>query len=108
MRHSGQNIARTTKKFNPGMRLSARNDSLGQRPHMRRDRPRRRQPDAPAMRGDMGERAPEMPQAMGLADDVRMQRDAHDERLMRTLFQHFVKMVDDHLRKSGAFDFARD
>lgn len=41
----------------------------------------------------------QVPQAIGLPDQVGMQRNTHHERLLVRLQKHLVKLVDDHLGK---------
>ena len=67
-----------------------------------------RQPYPLPMRADMRQGAAQMAQAMGLADDIGMQRDAHHQRFARALRQHLVEMVDDHLGEGRALDPTRD
>src|SRR3954462_6004969 len=57
---------------------------------------RRREPDALGV-GDVLQRAAQMPQAVRLADEIWMERDAHDERLRSRLRQHLVEVIDDHV-----------
>ena len=64
---------------------------------MARDRAGRGEPDRVAMRGDVAQRALEMPQPVRLADDVGVQRDAHHQRPRLRLLQHLVELVDDHV-----------
>jgi hypothetical protein len=47
-----------------------------------------------------------MTKSVWLADDIGMQSDAHDKWLLYALFEHFIKMVDDHLRESRTLDLA--
>ena len=49
-----------------------------------------------------------MTQAIRLADDVRMERDAHDERLALRLREHLVEVVDDHVGEVAGVHLPRD
>ena len=50
-----------------------------------------------AVLGDMAKRALEVPQPVRLADDIGVQRDAHDQRPRLGQLQHLVELVDDHV-----------
>ena len=56
-----------------------------------------REPDAVAVPGDVLERASQLRQAVGPADDERVQRDRAHERLARRLAQQLVELVHDHV-----------
>ena len=70
---------------------------------MTRDRAGRCHPHVAvrARRGNVLQRATQMTQPVGLPDEIRMQRDAHHERLRMAaavrLFEHLVELVDDHV-----------
>ena len=65
------------------------------------------QPNVAALARNMSQSAAQMAQAMWLADNIGVQCNAHDQRLMGALLQHLVKMVDYHLGEGGPFDFTR-
>ena len=73
---------------------------------MRGYRARCCQPNLVAMPGNVLQCAPQMPQAVRLADDIGVQGDAHHERLLFALLQHFVEMIHYHLGKRRAFNLA--
>jgi hypothetical protein len=75
---------------------------------MRRNVARSGQPDAFAMLGYVAQCAAQMSQPMGLADDVRMQRNSHHQSVARALRQHLIEMVDDHPREGGSFYLPAD
>src|SRR5207249_6985711 len=55
-----------------------------------------REPDAIAMREDVLQRAAQPADAVGAAEDERVQRDRAHERLARRLREHLVELVHDH------------
>ena len=59
-------------------------------------------------RGQVGQRAAQVAQAVGLADDVRVQRQAHHQRLAARLLEHLVEVVDDHRGEILGVHLARD
>src|SRR5215213_504939 len=58
--------------------------------------------------GDVPEGAPEVPEAVRLADEIGMKRDAHHQRRVDRLLEHLVEIVDDHVRKLLGRIFAGD
>ena len=56
----------------------------------------------------MGQRAAQVAQAVGLAHQVGVERDAHDQRLGGGLLQHLVEIVDDHVGELRRPVLARD
>ena len=72
------------------------------------DRAGRGEPGLPLLLLEVLERAAQVAQPVGLADEVGMQRDAHDERLLGALAQHFVEVVHDHVGEVAAVHLARN
>ena len=68
----------------------------------------RRDPDAVACGGDVGQRAAEVPQPVRVADEIGVERDAHHQRRVGRLLEHLVEGVDDHVGELRRADLARD
>ena len=68
----------------------------------------RRDPYIVSSRRDMREGSAQMPQTMGLADDIGMKRNAHDEGGVAALFEHFLELIDDHVGEGRSLHSPRD
>ena len=79
----------------------------GQGGRMAGDLAGRRDPYIVSTRRDMREGPAQMPQTMGLADDIGMKRNAHDEGGVAALLEHFLELIDDHVGEDSALDAPR-
>src|SRR5215203_6566696 len=93
---SASGLAEATREERASRRDTSGHQTGRKAVAMGRDGARRGEPDVVASARDVAQRGPQIPQAVRLADDVGVERDAHDERPARGLLEHLVEMGGDH------------
>src|SRR4051795_6655689 len=81
----------------PALSLRARDGALRQGLAIAGDLARGGDPQIVAVRHDLTERPAKRAYPERLADDERVQRHCHDQRVFARLVQHLVELVGDHL-----------